>query len=133
MSFTTDDGTWFEVVPGKPEKGRVKFRLLTLKQNEKIVEATQKEVKEYKTKENGDLQLFESVKVDKELATEMQFDFLIPEWEIKFNGKELKCTKQNKIMMMKENSAFLAFQAACIQKLSKNHLKLFGTKDELGN
>lgn len=135
MGFETDGGAWFECVPGKPKEGRVKIRLQNLEQHKIIVDATETIVAEYHHNEKtGSPERVEYVVTDEKLAEEMRLDFTILEWQdIKLDGKPLKCTTKNRVLMCNRIPAFMKFYLDSLIIVKSNQDKIFGSGDELGN
>jgi len=116
MQFDTDNqGTWFEYVEGKPKEGRVCLRVCNGEALKKIEKATVKKQVEYK---KG--QRFEFYEVDEETRAKMIWDYCIPDWENTQDakGKDIPCTAENKLGLMRKSNAYKALIERFLDKLS---------------
>lgn len=65
---------------------------------------------------------YERTKVDTARADEMAWDYIITGWtglNDTDNGKEIKCTAENKAKLMRENLGFAAFVNRCHDEISE--------------
>ena len=104
-------GTFFDF---GEDGGRISLRLCAGDDLRDIQKATVKKRVEFK---NG--QRYEVEDVNEALRGEMLWDFSIVNWEKFFDaqGKEIPCTRENKILLMGKSPRFANFVASCLQEL----------------
>lgn len=94
---STNQGTWFFYDPNNEDLGGVCLRELTLDEAERIEKLTIKRRKKFKRGV-----AYDDIQTDKKLASKMRWDFCITDWkETSLDGRELECTAENKVKMMK--------------------------------
>lgn len=135
MDFEEDKGTWFEIVPGCPEEGRIKLRIATIEHQRERDKKTRKKVVEYKSiVKNGPLQRFEYFEYDEELQEQLDIDFSITDWEvITVGGKPLDPTMENKFMLWSRYPEFTNAYNRGIKKLNQEFKEMYGGIDEEKN
>lgn len=135
MNFETNQGAWFEYVPGQPKQGRCKIRVPSMADLDAIYKTTRKKVVEFRPQfPRGPLQRLSWVEVDENAESDAIFDHGIMEWEkTGLDGVELDCTKENKIRLLTECPAFLKFYRDSCNALNEDIIKRFGGKDPQGN
>lgn len=108
-------GVFFEF--GDDDKGGVTIRLANGEILDKINTQCQKKKIEFK---KG--QRFEVIESNEELRSKMLWDYVIVGWEgiVDSEDKEIKCTKENKVLLMKSSPKFSTFVGACVEKLSED-------------
>ena len=105
--------TWFDFEDG----GRVAVRLCAGGDYRNIRKQVTKKKAEYRN-----AQRFEVQEVNEDLLNELLWDFCIVGWENLFdkNGKDIPCTKENKILLMGHSIKFSNFVTTCLDKLSSD-------------
>jgi len=106
-------GTWFDFSDGE---GRICLRICAIEDLELIRKQTRKKKIEYK---RG--QRFEYEEINNRLEDDKVWDFAIMDWKGVYDAddKEIKCTKENKIMLMRQSVEFANFIAKCLEDLEK--------------
>jgi len=103
-------GMWFEYEDGSFS---VQVRLCAGVDLERIFKATEKKRVEYKR--GGRFEYFD---IDHDKRDELMWDFCIMDWNRieDGKGKELPCTTENKLLLMKGSVLFSEFIADCLEK-----------------
>ena len=106
-------GTWFDFPDGE---GRICIRVCALGDLEKIYKITRKPKIEYKRQGRYEYEI-----INKQLEDELSWDFAIVDWEEVFDadGKVIKCTLENKAMLMRKSVTFANFIATCLEDLER--------------
>jgi hypothetical protein len=109
-------GVWFELEGG----GRVQLRSLSISDWKDIRKKTVTKKIEYKRVE-GKAERFVAEDVNNDLENELFWDAVIVAWENLYDvkGKEIPCTKENKIMLMEKSKKFAAFIAESLNTLTE--------------
>jgi len=90
-------GTWFYFNPDDESAGGVCLRELSIDEVDRIERLT---VKTKKKVSRGIV--VEDKKEDTKMASRLRWDFCIVDWsEVSLDGKQLDCTAENKVKMMK--------------------------------
>jgi len=90
-------GTWFYFNPDNESAGGVCLRELSVDEVDRIERLT---VKTKKKVSRG--VVVEDKKEDIKMASRLRWDFCIVDWsEVSLDGKQLDCTTENKVKMMK--------------------------------
>jgi len=90
-------GTWFYFNPDNESAGGVCLRELSVDEVDRIERLT---VKTKKKVSRG--VVVEDKKEDTKMASRLRWDFCIVDWsEVSLDGKQLECTTENKVKMMK--------------------------------
>ena len=115
-------GAWFVYEEDKKCKplSRVKIRAYNNEILKQISDKHTKEVVEYKQAgKRGNLQRITYLKSDEEAVQGDLWDYSILEWEgFQDESKtDIPCTRENKILLMRQNPQFYAFIDKCIGKL----------------
>ena len=133
MDFTIDEGTLFEIVEGKPDKGTLTLRTCNGEALQSIQKQTRKVKAEYVKR-----QRFEKVVIDDDLENELILDPTIVAWDnVKFQGPGEKkatpkeCTKENKVYVVKTFNAFAALYTKFMNVLNEDLAQL--TEESGGN
>jgi hypothetical protein len=111
---------WFEMDGG----GRVQIRALTPDDFRDIERQATKKRVEFK-KVEGVPARFDVVESNEDLKNELFWDRVIVSWENLFDrdGKEITCTKENKVMLMLKVPSFASFVADSMSKLIEDRDK----------
>jgi hypothetical protein len=112
-----DEGAWFDLDGG----GRIQLRTLSIGTLKDIRKQCVKQVVEYKRIE-GKAERFEVEKENADLSNELFWDHCIVAWEkfVDGKGKEIPCTKENKILLMTQSQKFVRFVSDCLKKLTED-------------
>ena len=118
MKFS-NGGTWFYFNDSNHDDGGVCLRSLSIKDLNRIEKETATVKREFKKVTKRDpAQVFEIREVDEEKRMQLQWDAMIVDWKnIEVDGKQIKCTTENKVMMMNEYPEFAVFVGEAITKL----------------
>jgi hypothetical protein len=108
-------GVWFEMEGG----GRVQLRTLNADGWKAIRKQTVNKKVEFK-RVGGKAERFEFEEVNDDLQNELFWDHIIMTWEnfIDGQGKEIPCTKENKLLLMTRSAKFSKFVADSLKMLS---------------
>lgn len=108
---------WFELDDG----GRVQLKSLSAEDWKNIKKQTVVRKVDYKKVEGTPARL-EYEKADEDLQNELFWDAVILNWEKFFdvNGKEIPCTKENKILLVSRSARFVKFVNDCLQTLDED-------------
>lgn len=108
---------WFEMEGG----GRVQLRTISVADFKAIQKQTVKKKVDYKRVE-GMPGRFEYEAIDQDLQNELYWDAVIVGWEnfTDKNGKEIPCTKENKVLLMSRSKKFLEFVVESLKTLSED-------------
>lgn len=120
MKFITEDqGTWFYFDEDDEKKGGVKIRILRPSDYKEIAKKTQKKRSEYRRN-----QRYEWFDTDTELEQRLTWDYCIVDWTgvEGADGKEMKCTKENKSLLMDNSMQFLSFVTNALDVLNQDQL-----------
>lgn len=120
MNFDLDDlnpGIWWDFVPGKPEMGAVRLRLMSSDELLRVTQATTKEGVEYR---NG--KRYTKPIVDMETQNAMVSDYIIVDWRGVLNskGEDIPCTAENKALLLGKSVIFSEFVATCLEKMKES-------------
>jgi hypothetical protein len=112
-----DSGKWFELEGG----GRLQIRSITADRLKEIRRATVKKRTDFK-KVEGTPARFEYEEVNSDLSDEMFWDFIIVDWENfkDSKNKEIKCTKENKMLLISKSPKFLKFLNESMKALAES-------------
>lgn len=104
-------GTWFDL----PDEGRICIKNLSLEDSDEIRVKTVKKTVEYK---NGSR--YEAENIDEKKASDMTWDKMIVDWEKIYDAKgdEVKCTRENKIKLLRGSPSFATCVMDCFKKLN---------------
>ena len=122
MRFLSKKGTWFYFNDEKPDEGRICLRNPSFAEIEDVRQQTVTHEVEYKRlKKREPLQRFEYDVIDSVKNLELLWDIQIVDWENVEDekGKPLKCTRENKLRLFREEPAFLIFVGNCMEMLSE--------------
>jgi hypothetical protein len=99
-------GVWFRFDDQDPQSGEVSIRPLNAAKREEIRKKAVKRRIEYK---HG--QRFEVEDTNDDLFSELLWDYAITEWSglVDDDGKEIPCTSENKIFLMRNHVGFARF------------------------
>jgi len=108
-------GVFFDMEGG----GRVQLRFIDIEDWRAIRKQTIKKKVEYKRIE-GKAERFDVEEVNEDLQNELFWDQSIVSWEnfVDGNGKEIPCTKENKILLMSKSVKFAQFIGDCIKQMA---------------
>lgn len=114
---------------GKPTGEWVDFRLLSDKKAEELRKlAGIKQAVEYRRVGKGGPQRFEfmDTKEEKVLAfLEFQIDYQIGDWHLlNKEKKEVSCTKENKIKLVRESPIFSNWMDECLTQMGKDAIRI---------
>jgi hypothetical protein len=117
FSLEEKEGVWFEMEGG----GRVKIREMSSDDFKEIRKQTVKKKIEYKRVE-GKAERFMAEDIDDDLQTELFWDHIIIEWENLFDGKgkEIPCTRENKVLLLNRSLKFLNFVTNAFKMLTED-------------
>jgi hypothetical protein len=114
-----DEGTanWFEMAGG----GRVHLRTLSVAEFREIQKKTVKKRVDYK-RVDGVPGRFEYEDVNQDLQNELYWDAVIVDWEnlTDGKGKEIPCTRENKVLLMSKSKKFLDFIVDSLRRLGED-------------
>lgn len=118
MKFDLDDlnpPVWFEM-PGD-SGGKLAVRVCAGEDLERIRKKTVKKRSEYR---RG--QRFEFTETDEAKENELIWDHCIVDWSglLDKNDKKIKCSTENKILLMRKSAFFSGFLAKCLETLSQD-------------
>lgn len=125
MKFNLSDlnpPVWFYFDDSEPEEGAVLLRLCTGADLESIQKKTEKkQPPEYKRGNRYE----RPPEVDERRRSMMLWDYMIVDWQNieDDKGKEIPCTTDNKVKLMRESVVFAQFIGNCIEKLSEDTTK----------
>jgi hypothetical protein len=107
-------GVWFDLDGG----GRVQLRTLSFDALKKITKQCTKKKVDFK-KVEGTPGRFEYTEVDEDLQNELFWDHCIVSWEnlLDSKGKEIPCTRENKVLLMVRVERFARFVADSLAEL----------------
>ncbi|MDD5532389.1 MAG: hypothetical protein PHC52_06325 [Syntrophales bacterium] len=110
-------GTWFEMDGG----GRIQIHVLTPEEFKEVRRQTVKKKVDFK-KVDGTPARLPYEEVNEDLQNELFWDACIVAWENLFDGKgkEIPCTKENKVLLMMRSQTFARFVAESIETLTKD-------------
>jgi hypothetical protein len=113
-------GAWFEMDGG----GRIQIHVLTQEEFKEVRRQTVKKKVDFK-KVDGTPARLPYEEVNEDLQNELFWDTCIVAWENLFDGKgkEIPCTKENKILLMMRSQAFARFVAESIETLTKDQMR----------
>lgn len=115
---TNNAGVWFSLGDG----ARIKLRLCTGEQFDKIREQTTEEIEVFKNVE-GTPARFDKVKTNTKLENELFWDYVIETWENVANEEGiLECTKENKIRLINRSPQFVEVLSGLVEKLRKSEV-----------
>jgi hypothetical protein len=99
--------------------GRVQLRTISVADFKSIQKQTVRKKVDYK-KVDGTPGRFEFEEVNQDLQNELYWDSVIIGWEnlSDRNGKEIPCTKENKVLLMTRSKKFLDFVVESLKTLS---------------
>ena len=111
-------GFWFKFNPDDPESGEISLRPQNAEQRNKTRKKAVKDRVEYK---QG--QRFEVQDVDDELFSELVWDYSIVDWSglVDDKGKQIECTTENKVFLMRNHIGFARFVAEKLGELSDGY------------
>jgi len=117
FSLEEKDGVFFEMEGG----GRVKIRGMSSASFKDIRKETVKKKIEYK-RIDGKAERFVAEDTDDDLQTELFWDHIIVSWENLFdsNGKEIPCTRENKVLLLNRSIKFLNFVTNAFKTLTED-------------
>lgn len=117
LNLEGPNGVWFEMDGG----GRVQLRTLSYDILKQIKKQTTRKKVEFK-KVEGTPGRFEYEEVNEELQNELFWDYCIVSWENLYDskGKEIPCTKGNRILLMTKSSQFAKFVADSLATLGED-------------
>ena len=105
--------------PGSDEW--IELRNVTLAQFKEIRKQTVTKRAEYHQINDEKPFRYDVEDTDDDLADELLWDYQIVGWNIvDENGKKIKCTKQNKLLLMGNSSEFVTFVVNNLNQLSKD-------------
>lgn len=110
-------GAWFELEDG----GRVQLRSLTNEDWKAIRKQTVRKKVDFKKVEGTPARL-EYEEINDDLQNELFWDAVILNWEKFFDakGKEIPCTKENKILLVSRSARFVKFVNDCLKTLDED-------------
>lgn len=111
-------GIWFKFDENDPESGEVGIRPLNPARREEIRKKSVKKRVEYK---KG--QRFEVEDVNDDLFSELLWDYSITGWNglVDDDGKEIPCTSENKVFLMRNHVGFARFIGDKMERLSEEY------------
>ena len=111
-------GIWFKFDETDPQSGEVGVRPLTPAERDKIRKKAIKKRVEYK---KG--QRFEVEDVNEDLFSELLWDYSITGWTDleDDDGREIKCSNENKVFLMRNHVGFARFVAEKMEQLSEEY------------
>lgn len=115
-----NEGAWFDLDGG----GRIQLRMLRPEILKDIRRQTNKKTVEYK-RVDGKAERFEVEKEDEDLFHELFWDHCIVAWEnfVDSKGKEIPCTKENKLLLLMRSIKFAEIINDCLKKLGIDEAK----------
>jgi hypothetical protein len=115
-------GVWFWTDGNDNEEG-ICLRFLPLEKLREIAKQTTKTTYNYVL--NEFTHRMEAVPVydrDNGANDDLVYDYTIVDWKLKDrSGREIPCTKENKLLLMHEHTLFHRFYLQCVDKLTKMH------------
>ena len=120
-------GIWFKFNPDDPESGEISLRPQNAEQRNKTRKKAVKDRVEYK---QG--QRFEVQDVDDELFSELVWDYSIVDWSglVDDKGKQIECTTENKVFLMRNHIGFARFVAEKLGELSEGYAERLELENE---
>ena len=120
-------GFWFKFNPDDPESGEISLRPQNAEQRNKTRKKAVKDRVEYK---QG--QRFEVQDVDDELFSELVWDYSIVDWSglVDDKGKQIECTTENKVFLMRNHIGFARFVAEKLGELSEGYAERLELENE---
>lgn len=116
MQFNTkNEGKWFYFNEEKKEDGGVCLRALTLGEAKNISKACSKKETKFVKKD-----VYQWQNIDDEKYNTMLYDYCIVDWKnVVVDGKELECTKENKLLLVNNSNDFCQFVLKHLETLSE--------------
>lgn len=111
-------GIWFKFNPDDPESGEISLRPQNAEQRNKTRRKAIKNRVEYK---HG--QRYEVQDVDDDLFSELIWDYSIADWSglVDDKGKQIKCTTENKVFLMRNHVGFARFVSEKLEEISEGY------------
>ena len=109
--------------PG-PDEEWIDLRNITLAEFKKINAETVTKRAEYHQVDNAKPFRYEVDDIDSDKADEMLWDYQIVDWNIADGeGKKIKCTKENKLLLMGNSAEFVNFVVDSLNQLADDEKK----------